>query len=59
MHHIGPSFAVLLSLIFLVNYVTSASHALYQTYVKWQTTLPSLFRLKDFLDLTHYFAEDI
>jgi ABC-type bacteriocin/lantibiotic exporter with double-glycine peptidase domain len=58
-HHARPSMAVLLSLLFLVNYVISASHTLYHTYVKWQTTLPSLFRLKDLLEITNYFGEDI
>jgi ABC-type bacteriocin/lantibiotic exporter with double-glycine peptidase domain len=49
-HRLGM--APLLSLIFLVNYMTGATYALYTKYVSWQTTTPSLFRIQDFLNVT-------
>lgn len=45
-----PHVSVLLSTIFLVNYVTGASHNLYQKYVAWQEARPSLYRLSDFME---------
>ncbi|WP_053958270.1 cysteine peptidase family C39 domain-containing protein [Sulfobacillus thermosulfidooxidans] len=44
----APYLAPLLSVVFLVNYVTSASHSLYQKYVAWQIARPSVYRLFDF-----------
>ena len=51
----SPSVATLLSLVFLLNYVTGASYTLYSKYVYWQTTLPSVFRIHDFLEATETF----
>ncbi len=47
-HGISPGTAPLLSTLFLVNYLTSAIHSLYQKYVAWQVAQPSLYRLHDF-----------
>jgi ABC-type bacteriocin/lantibiotic exporter with double-glycine peptidase domain len=49
-HSASPPVATLLSTLFLVNYFTSASHALYQKYVAWQVAQPSLRRLYDFVE---------
>ena len=41
----------LLSGIMIMSYAVSAGHGLYQKIVAWQMALPSLQRLKDFLEV--------